>query len=236
MGSRRSLGLGLMDEAAPIRNERNHSGQRSYPIPVWNGILDHRARIGPALWVFLWCLDRITEEELGVGFVLGGTVVAVDRIACELQDSDRTVRRHLQRLAKHGYIGLKRAPYGFIITVANSRKFNIWRSDKNGHSDRTRPPVRSDKSAGQTDKIVRCIKEDTAVDSTQRQILPPTPQRGLTPRQLHNLSKEMDHFYEARVGSNVSEEEALRTACVRRCLPLDLARVALARSCGEKTG
>ena len=145
--------------------DRKHGDGPSYPIPLWNGIFDHRPKIGPALWVYLWCLDRITREESGVGFVLGGSVVHAERIAADLQDSDRTVRRHLKRLARHKYIGLKRDPYGFIITVAKSRKFNIWRADKNGHPERTKMPVRADKSAGQTANFVRSIKEDTAVDS-----------------------------------------------------------------------
>jgi len=216
---------------------REHNGGPSYPIPVWNGIFDHRRNIGSALWVFLWCLDRITREDSGVGFVLGGATVTAGRIAQELHDSERTVRRHLERLGSRGYVALKRDPHGFVITVANSCKLNIWRSDKSGHPDRTKMPARSAKSAGETDRIVRCIKEDTAVDSAQRQNLPLNPPSGdLTPRQLHNLSKEMNVFFAARVGSNVSEEDALRTACVRLCLPLEEAREALARSYGEKTG
>jgi hypothetical protein len=216
---------------------RTYKGGRSYPIPVWNGVFEHRKKIGPALWVYLWCLDRITTEESGIGFVLGGSVVSAQRIAVDLQDSERTVRRHLERLARDEYIELKRSPYGFVITVANSKKFGIWGPDKSGHPDRTKMPVRSDKSADQTDRIVRCIKEDTAVDSAQRQNLPLNPPSGdLTPRQLHNLSKEINGFFAARVGSNVSEEEALRTACVRLCLPLEEAREAIARSYGEKTG
>ena len=45
-----------------MRQERKYGKNRSYPIPVWNGILEHCKKIGPAIWVFLWCLDRITGK------------------------------------------------------------------------------------------------------------------------------------------------------------------------------
>ena len=150
-------------------SDRRRGTSPSYPIPVWNGIFDHRENIGPAVWVFLWCIDRITKEKLGSGFVLSGSVISAGAIAEQLKDSERTVRRHLHRLSENGYITLKLASYGFIITVTNSCKFGIWRSDKNVRlvedSGRTKlvspPALLSDPST----KIARPNKEDTAVDS-----------------------------------------------------------------------
>jgi DNA-binding transcriptional ArsR family regulator len=150
-------------------SSRDHAGKASYPIPIWNGIFDHRRKIASAVWVFLWCIDRVTKEESEIGFVLGGSIITARRIADELDDSQRTVRRHLERLAENEYIALKRLPYGFVIKVMNSCKFNIWRSDKAGHPEWTKVPARSDKSAALTAKIVRSNKEDTAVDLTERQ-------------------------------------------------------------------
>ena len=99
-----------------IVQTRTYNGHRSYPIPVWNGIFEHREKIGPALWVYLWCLDRITKEESGIGFVLGSSPVTAERIAGDLHDCDRTVLRHLKSLAEHKYIRLKRTPHGFAIS------------------------------------------------------------------------------------------------------------------------
>jgi hypothetical protein len=144
---------------------RRYGGKQSYPIPVWNGIFDHRKKIGPAVWVFLWCLDRITKEEGGLGLVLGGSVISAEKIANDLQECDRTIRRHLKRLEEHMYINLRRTPYGFLITVTNSKKFNIWRSDKSVQPARTQVLMRSQTAAQQTDKSVRTNKEDSAVDS-----------------------------------------------------------------------
>jgi hypothetical protein len=218
--------------------ERTYNGGRSYPIPVWNGIFEHQREIGPAIWVYLWCLDRITREESACGFVLGGTPVTASRIASDLQDdSERTVRRHLERLAKCGYLELKRAPYGVVITVTNSRKFGIWSPVKNGPLDRTKMPTRSATNADLADKFVQCNKEDSAVDSAQRQLLPPNPPLGgLTPRQRQNLSKELNHIYQKSIGTLQDvdfDESALQTACLRLCLPLDAARKAIAESYGK---
>jgi hypothetical protein len=61
--------------------------------------------------------------------------------------------------------------------------------------------------------------------------------RGLTPRQLHNLSKELDRIYTAGVGVSGGQnfdEMALQTACIRLCLPLEIARAAVAESMGKK--
>jgi hypothetical protein len=64
---------------------------------------------------------------------------------------------------------------------------------------------------------------------------PPSGDRDLTPRQLANLSKELDRIYGASQGANVNEEDVLRTACARLLLPLDSARKAMARSYGDST-
>jgi hypothetical protein len=213
---------------------RDHDGGPSFPIPVWNGIFDHRQKIGSAVWVFLWCIDRITLEEAGVGFVLNGAAVTAGRIARELHDSERTVRRHLKILSKQGYIALNRNPYGVAISVANSCKFGIWGSGKNGPPVRKKIAIRSDKIAVTPDKSVQCNKEDSAVDSTERQNLPLLPHSGdLTPRQLKDLSKEMNRIAGALVGGGVTDDDVLRAACFRLLIPLDAARMALKLSLGD---
>jgi hypothetical protein len=111
--------------------ERRYRDRRSFPIPVWNGIFEHADRIGEAIWEFLWCIDAITREKNGEGAVFGGAPVKVERISSDLNGSDReSVRRHLKKLESKGYIRLRRTPYGHIIWVQNSKKFNIWRKEK----------------------------------------------------------------------------------------------------------
>lgn len=78
-------------------------------------------------------------------------------------------------------------------------------------------------------------KEDKTSYKTTK-LNPPTPaERGLTPRQLQNLSKELQRIYGANVGTYTQdfEEQAIKTACLRLCLPLDAARKAIAESEGR---
>jgi hypothetical protein len=213
-------------------NRWRHDGRKSYPIPVWNGIFDHLPKIRSALAVFLWCIDRVTQEDSGVGFILGGSVVSVSRIAQEVHESERTVRRHLHRLATNGYLALKRSPYGFVIAVLNSRKFGIWRSDKVGHPERPRKSARLDNSADQVDELVRFTKEDSVVDSARRQDLPLNPQWGLTSRDRRKFFDELDRLCGASFGSGVDEELLIARACVRTGTPLEVAKEWIAASLG----
>jgi hypothetical protein len=103
---------------------RKYGDKMSYPICVWNGILDHCQKIGLALWVFLWCLDKITVEKDGIGWIFGKAPVRVSRIAQDFGICEKTVRVHLNRLKAFGYISTKKTPFGLIIGVKNSRK--IW--------------------------------------------------------------------------------------------------------------
>jgi hypothetical protein len=158
--------------------DRRYRDSVSRPIPVWNGVLDHRKRIGPALWVFLWLLDVITGEKDGVGLVLGGAPVKASKIAKGLAFDKWTVLQHLQMLEVGRYIKRRRTPYGFVIEVLNSRKFGIWRQHKrsgeNPQSGKREIGGFSDSDRGKThDPSLENPrnKEDAAVDAaiTQQQ-------------------------------------------------------------------
>lgn len=161
---------------------RKYGERESRPIPVWNGLLEHCRRIGSAIWVFLWCIDRVTRESDGKGLVLGDSPIKVERIAADLHLNERSIRRDLKRLAGR-YLEISRTPYGLRIRVLNSQKFNIWRSGENVRTE----TERSDKSAGQigrkcperSGENVRSYKEDSAVDTAEDK---DTKQARLLPR------------------------------------------------------
>jgi hypothetical protein len=104
---------------------RRYGEKPSYPIYVWNGLLErkHRANIGPAIWEFLWCIDRITKEEDGKGFVLRRAPVNSKEIARDFGVNEKTVRSHFDRLEEKKYIERKLTPRGYSIVVLNSDKF-----------------------------------------------------------------------------------------------------------------
>jgi DNA-binding transcriptional ArsR family regulator len=103
----------------------------AYSIPVSSGIFGHQKRIGAALWVFCWLINKTTKEVPAVGgkvdgLVYGGQPVALAAIASDMEEmSQRSVRLHLDQLAEAGYIrkidhGNGR-PNGYA--VINSKRF-----------------------------------------------------------------------------------------------------------------
>jgi hypothetical protein len=152
---------------------RKYGEKESRPIPVWNGVLEHCRRIAFAIWVFLWCLDKITEERDGIGVVLGGSPVKIAQIAADLELGEHTVRRQCECLERENYIRRRRTPYGFVIEVLNSRKFNIWHTRENVKNGQSLPcesvqkrPVSPSNVADLTVKNGR-NKEDAAVDAAK---------------------------------------------------------------------
>ncbi|MCZ8520157.1 hypothetical protein [Paenibacillus caseinilyticus] len=110
------------------------------PMPVSRGLFDHKERLGPAVWEFLWCIDAVTTEsvdEQGIrwGFVHNGAPVKHERIASELHSSSRTVQRNMDRLKHENYIQTVRTGRGEIIKVRNNKKDVPMRVAKNGASD-----------------------------------------------------------------------------------------------------
>ena len=71
-------------------------------------------------------MDRTTKEENHDGAlwgkVLGGKVVTCEKIRADLGTSERTVRRHMDRLEKKRYIRTKRTLHGITIEVRNSQR------------------------------------------------------------------------------------------------------------------
>lgn len=118
-------------------------------ITISNGLLEsgHRKRIGPAVWEFLWCIDKITRiDENGIGYVLGGKPVKLEEIAQEGVCRD-TVSRNLNRLEKEGYISMVHTPYGIKIMVQKAKKrFGKNVEPKADRLDKNVEPKRIDKS------------------------------------------------------------------------------------------
>ncbi|MBO9609187.1 MAG: hypothetical protein J7639_24750 [Paenibacillaceae bacterium] len=99
----------------------------SHIIPVSSGLFEHRERIGPAVWEFLWCIDAIQGEEVDDsgerwGLVLDGLPVKHEQIALDIQSSARTVKRNMAILKQEGYISATRVSRGEVIKVRKNKK------------------------------------------------------------------------------------------------------------------
>jgi len=128
----------------------------SFPMTVWTGLLNngHVQRIEGAVWEYLWLISKVKTEKNGTGYVLNGRPIKIEELSNDLKRDYWTIRRHLEKLKKNGYINIKRAPYGLIISVNKSKKFKN-RYDNSAKSDRERvgnSAKRVDNSAQRVDK------------------------------------------------------------------------------------
>lgn len=131
---------------------------KTYIIPVSNGILEarHRKAIGPAIWLFLWMIDRSTANEPAQdgerpdALVLNGRPITVKELADELGESLRTIRYHLAKLIEHEYIRVDRiVGSASSYTVRKSRKkfrgeTDVIGPDLSSQDDEQQPPTAPD--------------------------------------------------------------------------------------------
>ncbi len=107
---------------------------RYYTFPVASGLLtpSHVAKIGDAIWCFLWCVDRTTSEVWRKGEcrgrVFGGYVTPTGRISAELGLTEQRVKGQLEQLASEKYLYLIPRDDGYIIEVRHSIK---WKNRPN---------------------------------------------------------------------------------------------------------
>ncbi len=108
---------------------------KTYPIPVSNGIFAHREKIGSAIWVFLWLVDRTTKEVEASGghfegLVLGGSQVRSSLIARDLEIAPRTVHEHIECLCSQGYV--RRIDHGPGLSAGYAvQKSKKWKKKSN---------------------------------------------------------------------------------------------------------
>jgi len=98
---------------------------KGFGIYVQNDLLEpkHHRSMGSAIWLYLWCLDKMTSiSEDGIGKVLGGRPIKLEDIEGDLDISARTYTRYLKTLEESGYIHATRTPYGYVIKVTKAKK------------------------------------------------------------------------------------------------------------------
>jgi hypothetical protein len=162
--------------------------------PMWGGLLtaEHRDRMGSAVWEYMWTIVRTTKEierdGRCWGLVRGGAPVKIEEIAAECGWDPRTVRRNLARLQVGGYLELKRAPYGLIISVAQSRKWNKLKADAlpgdrpevTGDRPKMAVPDRPEMARGRPEvaDVIKKARETKKVEREESKESPPYPPSG----------------------------------------------------------
>ena len=125
----------------------HHPEHTSLDLHSWLLSPGHAARMGGALWVFLWLWQEgHPGDSPHVREVRGGGVVRVKEIAEALGLSRRSVQRFLAILRDEGYLTTWQEQHGFTAVISiwdAGRQENTGRGDKSGAPD---PAVRDDKS------------------------------------------------------------------------------------------
>ena len=118
--------------AGTLATEIPSKQTRGFDIPIKNTLLEpkHYRAIGESIWLFLWCVDRITKEVIDekkggrIGLVLGSLPHHDADIAHSLGCSTKTLRRWRKRLVDHGYLGCLRTPNGHVLWINKSKKWS----------------------------------------------------------------------------------------------------------------
>jgi hypothetical protein len=193
-----------------VTHNRKNGQKQSQPICLWNGLLEdkHRRRIGPAIWLYLELLDKITREDSqGIGWVLGGKPVKAE----EFKGKQWTNREHLKRLRKFGYISTRRTPYGFVIGVTNSLKLRFGRGGEKpnsgvGESTNSLGKNQEESWGNPLQRVGEKpnYKEDKAVDKAKSSVRLPAAmfwkELGIAPESLPNAIRKLCEDLYAKKG------------------------------------
>jgi hypothetical protein len=177
---------------APLLSSgKERRDEKTYRIHVSTGIFEHCPDMLDSVWLFFWYIDRTTEESNGEGRVLGGMPIIDSRPASELRMPVKTIRRWRLHLGGKGYIRILRTPYGHVVTLLKSKKWNwgptLVQPEKtgardfpkgeistkeiphSGHSDLPNGAVRLPVSGSQISRNGK-YKEDKAVQDRDRAV------------------------------------------------------------------
>src|ERR1035441_1988062 len=182
-------------------------------LPISRGILEHKDRMGSAIWELLWFVDKVTEDVPDGagkfhGIVLGGHPVSLPKIAADLKNAIITTRRNVTALEKNGYIIRRRLPENRCsYVVVNSKKW-FRRDQREIKNDPTREIKNDPTDADVGSKMIaacdhKCIDrgikndranketlQDATKNSTESQNLVSEPKNGSDQNAKKRSTKE----------------------------------------------
>lgn len=94
-------------------------------VTISNDLLEekHYEKMGTAVWLYMWLIDKMTEISEGMGIVNGGYPVSIENVRENFTGMpERTYHRMIATLRKEGYINTSQAKYGLYITVNKPKK------------------------------------------------------------------------------------------------------------------
>ncbi len=91
-------------------------------IPLSNALCEtkHYEKMGVALWLYIWLLDKVTKiDSDGNGLVLGGKPIKIEEVP---HINYENAKRYFKILEEYKYIITKRTGYGKIIKLTKCKK------------------------------------------------------------------------------------------------------------------
>lgn len=148
---------------------------KGFGIYIQNDLLEpkHIAAMQDAVWLFMWLEDKVTiKTPSGDGIVLGGKPVKYAEVNAELGISQDVYTRWIDLLEAYPYIEVKRAPYGLIYKVLNSKKrFRVsperFRKTSEVDSENTRNVIKTNQKTNQ-DKSISATAKAVAEPEKQK--------------------------------------------------------------------
>jgi hypothetical protein len=144
----------------------DQANRKAFRIPISTGIFEHTKRLGKAVYLFMYYIDRTTGEVYHndgstTGTVLGGSVCNDADAASTLGVSIDAIGRWRRKLVECQYIRQVRASNGYRIEVLKSKRSwkQYFKNVVNHGRDVIKPQIRYRTTA---DQIPHNRRSDTA--------------------------------------------------------------------------
>jgi hypothetical protein len=198
------------------------AGRKTYRVPVDTALFEHFHEIRDSVWALIWYTDKVTKEVPDgkgsiEGIVLGGRPIRDEELADAFGCSRKTSRRWRQRLTKFGFIRTRRTPNGFVIFVANCKK---WPNrapvakpsgvDKNVHSE---VPIRDNRSPA----LGQQKSQSWTCNKTNQYKTPTEQEAAFDSRssfEVSTLRTKIFELYKERFGKNPQFDERQGRGCL----------------------
>ncbi len=191
-----------------------------YFISITNNLLEdkHFDRMGNAVWLYMWLIDRMTEISEGQGIVNFGNPITYEMVKLNFSSMGiRTYRRWVDELRDTGYINTSRSKYGLYITV-NKAKKNFNKKAKSSSAKNAPSEVPRSAKNGRSDvpkSVVRCAKNVTSPIYKELQYNNNTDLHNSTNVELAETAKtfgkpeinDLFNFWEEQLGYKITSKQ-----------------------------
>lgn len=200
---------------ATIIRLRERRGKAYFSSGLWTA--EHEERMGNAIWLFGWLVDRQTKRS---GLVLGGKELNIETIAHYSRYPARSVRRWLAALKAEGYVNVKYTNYKRMkIWIVNPKKF-AWRQAQLGLKNSPEPSAKYGRfKTANSGRSMRPKVADSTIEKSKvlRKRETANMQNPLPPEEAAELIRQAREQLAGILGS-----KAMPEVCVEEPMPVEM--------------